>query len=546
MDKIWLNHYPQGVAHEIDVTQYRSLNELIEGSVASHSPSPAFSNFGVTLSYGEFDDLSKALAAYLQHKLGLQKGERIAMMLPNLHQYAVAIYAALRIGLVIVNVNPLYTARELMHQLNDADTNTIIIWADVCATLAEIIEATGIEHIICSQTDDLLHIDLPPRPVDGRLEDAISFKAALDAGLARSYEKVDVNGRDLAFLQYTGGTTGLSKGAMLTHENIIANLLQISATFAPLKTDEGEIFITALPLYHIYALTCNYFSCIHEGGLNVFITNPRDMPAFVGELSNWRFTRITGVNTLYNGLIHTPGFDKLDFSRLLITSAGGMALQTAVSARWHEITGRVMIEGYGLSETSPVLTSNPVNIDKHVGSVGLPLPSTDLSLRDDNGDEVEIGEAGELCAKGPQIMAGYWRDEEATAKTMTKDGYFKTGDIARADERGFFYIVDRKKDMILVSGFNVFPNEVEAVIAAMDGVLECACIGVPDERSGEAVALFVVTEPGAAVDDQKIKHWCEDKLAQYKTPSIIEYVDTLPKSNVGKILRRQIREHYHP
>ncbi len=545
MDRVWQQHYAAGTPAEIDPDAWASLVELLQNRIRRFADQPAFANAGSQLSYAEFDEHALALAAYLQTELGLNKGERIALMMPNILPYAVALYAALRAGLVVVNVNPLYTPRELLHQLNDAGAGTLIVWADVAATVAEVIEQTALTTVIITQTADLLTMELPPTAVDVRLGQAVKTVALADAlmsGGARRFAAPRLTGDDLAFLQYTGGTTGASKGAMLTHRNIIANMLQVCAMFQSVLQEGEEIIITALPLYHIYALTCNFFAGILFGGLNVLITNPRDLPGLVATLSRWSFTYMTGVNTLYNGLLHTPGFAELDFSTLRLCSAGGMAVQGAVADRWQAVTGYVLTEGYGLSETSPVLTSNPVTISQHNGSIGLPVPSTDIRIVDEAGKVLAIGEAGELCSKGPQIMTGYWRDAAATQQAMTADGYFRTGDIARVDTRGFFYLIDRKKDMILVSGFNVYPNEVEEVIAGMEGVLECACIGVPDARSGEAVVLYVVKQAEAELTADQIIAWCADKLARYKTPQRIEFTDALPKSNVGKILRRALRE----
>jgi long-chain acyl-CoA synthetase len=461
-------------------------------------------------------------------------------MLPNMLAFPVAMLGILRIGAVQVNVNPLYTARELEHQLIDADADTIIVFAGSTATLATAIEATPIKNVIVVGLDDLIDTGLQSPPVDGRLEETIGFVDALSQGKALDITPVTICGDDLIYLQYTGGTTGISKGAMLSHRNMVGNILQFDAFGADMILPGREIIVTAIPMYHIFALMVNTLTFFRAGATNVLITNPRDMPAFVEEWSKWPVTAFTGVNTLYNGLLHTPGFADIDFSSLKFSMGGGAAVQLAVSEKWKAITGRHIREGYGLSETSPVLTVNPFGAGDFKSSIGIPVPSTDISLRDDDGNEVAQGEAGELCARGPQIMPGYWRRPEATAEVMTEDGYFRTGDIATVDEDGYFRIVDRKKDMILVSGFNVFPNEIEAEVALIDGVLECACIGVPNVKTGEAVKLFVVPSNEGITKD-KLQEQCRERLAGYKVPREIEFLKELPKSTVGKILRRELR-----
>ena len=550
--KVWLEQYPPGVPHEIDPDAYPSLTALIDERVAQFADRPAFSSFGTRLTYRQFDELAAAFSVYLRLDLGLTKGDRLALFLPNLLQYPVAMLGALRAGLIVVNVNPQYTPRELAHQLNDADVAAIVAWADVTPTLAAAIAQTNVRHSIVTQTADLLESERTAAPVAAGLPHAVRFQDALTAGRASARSAgggvgavapPTLHGRDLAFLQYTGGTTGPSKGAMLTHRNLVANVLQNYAAFSPLnQEDQDDIYITALPLYHIYALTSNCLSCINKGGLNVLITNPRDLAGFVAELTHWKFTYISGVTTLYNALLNTPGFADLDFSALRVSVAGGMALHTVTAARWQEVTACVLLEGYGLSETSPTLTVNPTNVTEHTGTVGVPIPSTEISIRDDRGHELPTGTPGEICARGPQVTTGYWRRDDATREVMTHDGFFRTGDVGVIDEKGFVKIVDRKKDMVVVSGFKVYPNEVEDVAASLEGILECACIGTPDERTGEAVTLCVVPKQDRAITPDDIRAWCKVHLAAYKVPSRVEFLKELPKSNVGKILRRKLRE----
>jgi len=435
----------------------------------------------------------------------------------------------------------MYTPRELEHQLNDADVDTIVIFSGSTATLSEIVAATGIKNVIVAGLDDLINLGLPSPPVDPGLTDFVTFTDALAAGNKMDFSEVDINGDDLIYLQYTGGTTGLSKGAMLTHRNLVANIMQFESCAGDYIKLGHDVVITAIPMYHIFALMVNTLSYFKFGGTNVMITNPRDMPAFVAEWAKWKVTVFTGVNTLYNGLLHTPGFADLDFSSLGFSVGGGAAVQKAVSDKWKAVTGKHIKEGYGLSETSPILTINPFAMTDFMSAIGVPAPSTDISLRDDDGNVVPQGERGELCAKGPQVMKGYWRNEAATAEVMTDDGYFCTGDIAVMDEKGFFRIVDRKKDMIIVSGFNVFPNEIEAEIAMMEGVLECACIGVPNEKTGEAAKVFVVKKD-ESLTEEAIREHCKARLTGYKVPRHIVFIDELPKSTVGKILRRELRD----
>ena len=541
-DKPWIKHYGPGVPHEIDADAYTSTWAMSQEAIAKYGNATAFSNFGADLSFNDIDQLSENLAAYLQGGLGLKKGDRVAIMSPNIMAFPVTMFANMRAGLVQVNVNPLYTPRELEHQLNDADTDTIVIFSGSTPVLAEIIANTRIKNVIVANLGDCGNGALPSPPTDERLSGVVSFIDALAAGEKLSFTPVDISGEDLLFLQYTGGTTGLSKGAALTHRNLVANILQFTLSLGDAIREREEVVITALPLYHIFALMVNCLSYFTKGGRNVLITNPRDMPGFVKELSNWKFSVITGVNTLFNGLLHTPGFSELDFSAQHLVGGGGTAIQEAISNKWREVTGLHITEGYGLSETSPVVTFNVAGQDEFTATIGIPLPSTDVTLRGEDGGEVATGEPGELCVKGPQVMQGYWRKPEETAAVTTADGYFCTGDIAIMTPEGRFKIVDRKKDMILVSGFNVYPNEVEAVVANMDGVLEAACVGVPDERTDEAVKLFVVKMPEAEVSADDVIAFCRNNLAAYKVPRQIDFIDELPKSPVGKILRRELRD----
>ena len=541
-DKPWIKLYEPGVPHEIDADAYPSAWALSQEAIAKYGDAPAFCNFGANLSFNDIDRLSEDLAAYLQGELGLKKGARVAIMTPNIMAFPVTMFANMRAGLVQVNVNPLYTPRELLHQLNDADTDTIVIFSGSTPVLAEIIGETRIKNIIVANLGDCGNGALPSPPADPRLSGVVTLSDALTIGETLAFSPVDITGADLLYLQYTGGTTGLSKGAALTHRNLVANILQFTIPLGVRIREREEVVITALPLYHIFALTVNCLCFFTKGGRNVLITNPRDMPGFVKELANWKFSVITGVNTLFNGLLHTPGFAELDFSSLRLVGGGGTAIQEAISNKWRGVTGLHISEGYGLSETSPVVSFNQAGQDEFTATIGIPLPSTDVSLRGENGTEVAAGEAGELCVKGPQVMQGYWRKPIDTEAVTTADGYFCTGDIAILTEEGRFKIVDRKKDMILVSGFNVYPNEVEAVVANMDGVLEAACIGVPDEHTDEAVRLFVVKMPGREVTAEDVIAFCRENLAAYKVPRQITFIDELPKSPVGKILRRELRD----
>ncbi|MEL7451318.1 MAG: AMP-binding protein [Pseudomonadota bacterium] len=554
MKKAWLESYPPGVPETIDADSYPSVVHLLESVFSEFASRPAFSNLGKTLSYQELESLSGQFASWLQNGAGLQPGDRVALMMPNSLQYAVALVAALRAGLVVVNVNPLYTPRELKHQLNDSGAKCIVIIENFASVLEEVIADTPVETVVLTAMGDMLPfpksaiVNFVLRSVKKavpafRLPGALQFKQCLKQGDSTPFTRVPVDGEALAFLQYTGGTTGVSKGAMLTHRNIVANLLQIRSWIAPLEDESQEIVITALPMYHVYSLVVNCLGFMQAGGHNILISNPRDMDAFVKEMSKWPFTTISGVNTLYNGLLHHPEFANLDFSTLKLASGGGMAMQRAVSEKWMEVTGTPILEGYGLTEASPVVCGNPTTVTAAFsGNVGLPYPSTIVSIRDEDGTEVEIGNPGELWVSGPQVMKGYWGREEATAEVITEDGWLRTGDIAEVDERGFIKLVDRKKDMIIVSGFNVFPNEIEDVVALCPGVLEAACIGVPDEKTGEAVKVFAVRKPGEELEADQIRAFCKEHLTGYKVPRHIEFRDELPKTNVGKILRRALRE----
>jgi len=554
MERIWLKQYPAGVPADIDVTQYSSLVELLEESFAKFSDRKAFICMDKSINYRDLDEMSLALAAYLQSK-GLQKGARVALMMPNVLQYPVSTAAVLRAGYAVVNVNPLYTPRELEHQLKDSGAEAIIVLENFATTVEKVIAKTAVKHVIVGSMGDLLGfkgviVNLVVRRIKKMvptysIAGAVSFNDAVAAGRGMKFSKPSLTREDVAFLQYTGGTTGVSKGATLLHRNILANVLQNDAWLQPaLKKPpivDPMIIVCALPLYHIFALTACYLLGVRAGGTNLLIPNPRDMAGFVKELMKYQVSFFPAVNTLYNGLLHTPGFDKVDFTKLKVSNGGGMATQKPVAEAWLKTTGCPLSEGYGLSETSPTLTCNPADTDKFSGSIGIPVPSTYLSIRDDNGNEVPLGEAGEICAKGPQVMAGYWNRPEETANVMTADGYFRTGDIGVMTPDGFTKIVDRKKDMILVSGFNVYPNEIEEVIAAHPGVLECAVIGVVDSRSGEAVKAFVVKkDPNVTAED--IIKYCGTQLTNYKVPKQIEFRTDLPKTNVGKILRRELRD----
>ncbi len=550
-ERVWLDEYMPGVPADIDTSAYASLAELIDKSCEKFRELPAFENLGVVLSYDDIDRLSQDFASYLQNVLGLNKGDRIAVMMPNLLQYPIAVFGILRAGMVVVNVNPLYTPRELEHQLKDSGARAIVIIENFASVLQQVLAATTLETVITTQVGDLapfpksLITNLVVKRVKKmvpawNINGAVPFRTALARGKAQPYLHALLTHEDVAFLQYTGGTTGLSKGATLTHGNMVSNLMQMHAWIGPLLTEGEDLVITALPLYHIFALTVNCLLFVRVGGKNVLITNPRDMPGFVRELGRHKFTSFTGVNTLFNGLLHTPGFEVLDFSALKFTVGGGAAVQQAVAEKWKSVTGVALTEGYGLSETSPGVCFSPMDRPDWNGTIGVPLPSTWVSLRDDDDKVVATGEPGELCVKGPQVMRGYWNKPDENRKSFTRDGCLKTGDIAVVDARGYFKIVDRKKDMILVSGFNVFPNEIENVVAMHAGVLECACIGVPDSKTGEAVKVFVVRKD-AGLTVEALREHCKQNLTGYKVPKSFEFRDALPKSNVGKILRKELR-----
>ncbi|ALO44667.1 long-chain-fatty-acid--CoA ligase FadD [Pseudoalteromonas phenolica] len=550
MDKIWLKRYPKGMPETIDPEHYNSLLELFDKSFTEYASLPAYSNMSKTMTYQQVDIATKAVASYLQNTLGLGRGDKVAVMMPNLLQTPISILGVLRAGCTVVNVNPLYTARELEHQLNDSEAKAIFILANFANTLESVIDKTNVKHIVLTQIGDMLggvkkHLVnfvvkrvkkmVPPFS----LPSAIPFNEVVSADPG-AYKAPDIHRDDLAFLQYTGGTTGVSKGAMLSHGNMVGNLEQVSGCLDNVLDKGKEVVITALPLYHIFALTANCLTFMKYGGHNILITNPRDMAGFVKELAKYPFTAITGVNTLFNGLLNTPGFSDLDFSNLKMSLGGGMAVQRPVAEKWQAVTKSKLMEGYGLTECAPLVTICPYDLDGYNGSIGLPAPSTELKIILENGDEAPKGEAGELCVKGPQVMQGYYNRPEATAECLN-DGWFATGDIATYDDEGFFYIVDRKKDMILVSGFNVFPNEIEEIVAMHEGVLEVAAIGVPHEVSGEQVKVFVVKKDPSLTEKDIISH-CRDNLTNYKVPKLVEFRDELPKTNVGKILRRALKD----
>jgi len=548
MEKIWLKSYPQGAPAEIDADKYSSLVSVFEESCKLYADRPAFENLGVTLSYRELDRLSRDFGAYLL-SLGLSPGDRVALMMPNILQYPVAMFGALRSGLTVVNTNPLYTARELRHQLVDSGASCIVILENFAHVLAAVLPDTTLKHIVITAVGDLAHF--PKRTVVNfvlrhvrhavpgyQLPHAIPFRAALALGATREFQSPPVAPGDIAFLQYTGGTTGVAKGAMLTHRNMIANLLQIGGFWKHVLSPGREVMITPLPLYHVFCLTCNCLLLMHVGGLNVLITNPRDLRAFVRDLRSHRFSMISGVNTLYSALLNDPDFAQVDFSALKLGAAGGMALHPSVAERWLRVTGRPLIEGYGLTEASPVVACNRDD-QPALGTVGLPLPSTEISIREDD-VEVPLGQSGELCVRGPQVMAGYWKHPQETANVMTPDGWLRTGDVAAVDATGLVRILDRKKDMIIVSGFKVFPNEIESVVGEHPDVLECGSIGVPDEHSGQAVKIFVVTREHTSITIEALREHCRQRLTAYKVPKHVEFRSSLPKTNVGKILRREL------
>ncbi len=549
--KIWHEHYEKGVPQEINLAEYSSVVDILEQSFEKYPTRPALHCMGKTYNYEEVEILSRRFASYLQNDLNLKKGDRVALMMPNVLQYPIVLFGILRAGLVAVNVNPLYTARELEHQLNDSGAETIIIFESAASTLEEILAKTPVKNILVTRIGDFLsfpkslianavikHVKkmIPPYTLPG----ANSLKEKLFGADATKYERPVLTSEDTLFLQYTGGTTGVSKGAELTHGNIVANILQARAWTGSHVIEGEEIIITPLPLYHIFSLTANCLLFTSLGSLNVLITNPRDIAGFIKELKKWKFTSFTGVNTLFNGLLNNSDFAHVDFSSLRLTLGGGMAVQKSVAQKWKEVTGTPLIEAYGLTETSPAACINPMDLEDHNGKIGIPISSTEIVIRDDAGKDVAVGEVGELCIKGPQVMKGYWNRPDETQNVFTEDAYLKTGDIACMDERGFFQIVDRKKDMILVSGFNVFPNEVEEVLSGHPGVLEVAVVGVPDQKSGEAVKAFIVKRE-EALTDEELRAYCKEHLTSYKVPRHYEFRTDLPKSNVGKILRKELR-----
>ena len=554
MERIWLKHYPPGVPADIDPSQYRSIVALMEESFAKFRAAKGYSFMGKEFTFGEVDDLSKALGAYFQSK-NLPRGARVAIMMPNVVQYPVAIAAILRAGYAVVNINPLYTPRELEYQLNDSGADAIVILENFAHVLQQVVAGTSVKQVVVASLGDMLGlkgkiVNFVVRKVKKlvpawSLPDSISFNEAIAAGRKHGLNPVDIKSDDVAFLQYTGGTTGISKGATLLHRNIVANVLQNDAWLQPAikKSLPGEQFIvvTALPLYHIFALTACFFLALRTGGMCILIPNPRDLPGLIAEVSKYKVSSFPAVNTLYNGLLHHPDFGKLDFSRLRAANGGGMAVTRAVAENWFKRTGTPIIEGYGLSETSPTLTCNRADNTEYNGTIGLPVPSTEIVIRDDEGKDVPLGQPGEICARGPQVMSGYWNRPDETAKVMTKDGFFRTGDIGIMDETGRIKIVDRKKDMVLVSGFNVYPTEIEDVVSTHPGVLECAVVGVADAASGEAVKLFVVKKDPNLTEDM-LRKFCAEQLTGYKRPKYIEFRRELPKTNVGKILRRALRE----
>ncbi|WP_431100419.1 long-chain-fatty-acid--CoA ligase [Roseateles noduli] len=558
-DKPWLKNYPPGVPAEIPVDVYPSLVALLEEAFRKHARRDAAACMDQRLTFAQVDELSTALGAWLQHR-GLARGARVAIMMPNVLQYMVTIAAILRAGYVVVNVNPLYTPRELEHQLKDSGAEAIIVLENFAKTLSEVIDRTQVKHVVLTGLGDMLGwwrgplINFAVRHVKKMVPEfrlpltggrsVTRFNKALAEGAGQSLRPVQVGAEDPAFLQYTGGTTGLSKGATLLHRNVVANILQSEAWFAPMLNKLGDkplTIVCALPLYHIFALTACYMLGARMGIMNLLIPNPRDIPGLIATLRNYRVNMFPAVNTLFNALANDPAFAKLDFSELVISNGGGMAVQQATAEKWARITGCPVVEGYGLSETSPVATVNRLDLDQFNGSIGLPVPNTEIAIRDDDGNDVPLGQRGEICIRGPQVMAGYWNRPEDTAQAIGPDGFFKTGDIGVMDAEGFTRIVDRKKDMILVSGFNVYPTEIEQVVNLHPGVMECAAIGVPDQHSGEAVKLFVIKKDSALAEED-LSAYCHKQLTGYKRPKYIEFRDELPKTNVGKILRRELRQ----
>lgn len=550
MDKVWLKHYQKGVPYEINANTYASLVQLFEESCQKYPENISYINMGSSIRYAELDALSEAFATYLQ-QLGLKKGARVAIMMPNILQYPIAVYGILRAGLVVVNTNPLYTCEEVTHQLADAGAEAIIVLANFAKTVEKALpQLPALKQIIVTQLGDVFPFFkriivnavvkyikkmVPAYNISG----AVGFNQVINQGKRGRYKPINLNHQDMAFLQYTGGTTGVSKGAILTHGNMVANVLQAYAWIEPLGIGSHDIIVTALPLYHIFSLTANCLTFLKVGAQNILITNPRDMPRFINDIKKSGFTAITGVNTLFNGLLNHPKFSEIDFSKLKLSLSGGMALQKSVAMKWQELTHSRVLEAYGLTETSPAVTINPMYLETYNGSIGLPLPSTDISIRDDDGKELPLNEKGELCVKGPQVTPGYWGRLEETAEIFWSDGYLRTGDIARVDEQGYVYLVDRKKDMILISGFNVYPNEVEQVISMIPGVLEVGVVGVNAGDKGEQVKACIVKRDPTLTAEQVINH-TREHLTGYKVPKIVEFYDELPKTNVGKILRRAL------
>jgi long-chain acyl-CoA synthetase len=541
MTRHWLTSYGKRIPTDIDPDAYPSVLGMVEDAMTRYADRPAFRCFGQTLTYADTDRLSRDFAGFLQTTLGVKKGDRIAVMLPNLPAFPLAMLGIIRAGAIQVNVNPLYTPRELAHQLNDAGVKTIVVFAGVSATLAEIIDETSVAQVISVGLADGTTARLASPPVDARLKNVNTFADALAQGATLPLSSPSLNGDDILFLQYTGGTTGLSKGAALSHRNLVANTEQYKAFMPDALRPGEEILVTALPLYHVFALMVNFITYFSVGAENWLVPDPRDMAGFIQTLKDARPTVFTGVNTLFSGLLMQPNIGAVDFSRLKVAIGGGAAVLPTTSEKWTRLTGKHILEGYGLSETSPVLTLNPMTNEGFSGTVGLPLPSTDIKLLGENDMEVALGEAGEVCAKGPQVTRGYWQKDEANAKAFTEDGFFRTGDVGVFDERGCLRIVDRKKDMIIVSGFNVYPNEVEAIAAGCRGIAECACVGRPDEKTGEAIVLFATKTPGAVVNATDVIAHCRLQLTGYKVPKEVRFLEALPKSNVGKILRKDLR-----
>ncbi|MBB2494899.1 long-chain-fatty-acid--CoA ligase FadD1 [Aquipseudomonas ullengensis] len=551
-ENFWKDKYPVGIAAEIDADQYPNIQTVLKQSCQRFADKPAFSNLGKTLTYGEMYELSGAFAAYLQTQTDLKPGDRIAVQLPNILQYPVVVFGAMRAGLIVVNTNPLYTAREMEHQFNDSGAKALVCLANMAHLAEEVLPKTGVKHVIVTEVADLLPplkrllvnavVKYVKKMVPAyNLPQAVKFNAALALGRGKPVTEGNPAGNDVAVLQYTGGTTGVAKGAMLTHRNLIANMLQSKALMGSNLNEGSEIVICPLPLYHIYAFTFHCMAMMLTGNHNILVTNPRDLPGTVKELSNWKFSAFVGLNTLFVALCNNEAFRNLDFSSLKLTLSGGMALQLASAERWKEVTGCSICEGYGMTETSPVVSVNPFQ-NIQIGTIGIPVPSTLCKVIDDAGNDLPLGERGELCVKGPQVMKGYWQRQEATDEMIDAEGWLKTGDIAIIQDDGFMRIVDRKKDMILVSGFNVYPNELEDVLATLPGVLQCAAIGVPDERSGEAIKVFVVVKPGESLTKDQVMEHMRANLTGYKVPRSVEFRDSLPTTNVGKILRRELRD----